>query len=103
MSAPSKPRVDGVRQRIEQLNAMQPIIEKAEAAALADTRARLAEEQRKRLGRALGSLLKNSMQFSAVTPMPPPHSDALRQPVPKLPVYSPMHRETWQTAAALSG
>jgi hypothetical protein len=59
--SPEQAALDGVRQRIEQLNAMQPII-----AALADTRARLAEEQRKRLGRALGSLLKNSMQFSAL-------------------------------------
>jgi predicted nucleic acid-binding Zn-ribbon protein len=57
--------VDAARQRIDQFKAMLPVIERVEAQALAETRAKLAEEQRKRLARALRDLLKHSMSFSA--------------------------------------
>ena len=57
--------MDAARRRVEELNLLLAMIERAEAEALAETRARLADEQRKRLERALRDLLKHSMQFSA--------------------------------------
>jgi hypothetical protein len=62
---PEQAAVDAARQHIDQLQAMLPFVERAEAQALAETRARLAEEQRRRLERALRDLLKHSMHFSA--------------------------------------
>jgi hypothetical protein len=61
---PEHDAVNAARRRIDGLQAGLPLIERAEAQALAETRARLAEEQRKRLERALGALLKHSMYFS---------------------------------------
>ena len=60
---PEQAAVDAARQRIGQLNAMLPVIERVEAQALAETRAKLAEEQRKRLARALRDLLRRMPQF----------------------------------------
>jgi hypothetical protein len=56
--------VDAARLRVSQLKAMLPLFERAEAEALAATRAKLAEEQRKLLERALRDLLKHSLSFS---------------------------------------
>jgi hypothetical protein len=61
---PEHDAVNAARRRIDGLQAVLPLMARAEAQALAETRARLAEEQRKRLERALGALLKHSMYFS---------------------------------------
>jgi hypothetical protein len=62
--SPEQDAVDAARQRVEQLKAMLPVIEELEAAALAGTRATLADDQRRGLERALRDLLKHSMSFS---------------------------------------
>ena len=57
--------MDAARRRVEELNLLLPLVERAEAEALAETRAKLDEERRKRLSRALRELLKHSLSFSA--------------------------------------
>jgi hypothetical protein len=52
------------RARVEQLKAMLPIVEKIETDAVVAARAKLAEEQRRRLERELRDLAKAAMQFS---------------------------------------
>jgi hypothetical protein len=56
--------VDAARQRVAQLQAMLPIAENAEQAALNETRAKLAQEQRRRLAKELEGLIKPVLQFS---------------------------------------
>jgi hypothetical protein len=56
--------VGAARQRADQLRAMLPILEKAEAAALEETRARLAAEQRKKLEKELQRLLREALSFA---------------------------------------
>jgi hypothetical protein len=62
--SPEQDAVDAARQRIGQLHAMLPIVENAEQAALDETRAKLAEEKRRRLAKELEGLIKPVLQFS---------------------------------------
>jgi hypothetical protein len=63
--SPEQDAVDAARRTVDQLKAMLPVIEQKEAAALAGTRAKLGDDQRRRLEKALRDLLKHSMSFSA--------------------------------------
>jgi hypothetical protein len=64
-AGPEQAAVEAARRRIEQLNAMLPIVEKAEAQALEAARAKLAEEQRRRMAKELKGLVIAALQFSA--------------------------------------
>ena len=56
--------VEAARLRVEALKVMLPLVEKAEADALAEVRAKLANEQHKRQERALNDLIKQALHFS---------------------------------------
>jgi hypothetical protein len=62
--SPEQDAVDAARRTVDQLKAMLPVIEELEAAALAGTRATLADDQRRGLERSLRDLLKHSTAFS---------------------------------------
>jgi hypothetical protein len=62
--SPEQTAVFAARQRVEQLEAMLPIAENAEQAALEETRAKLAQEQRRRLAKELEGLIKPVLHFS---------------------------------------
>jgi uncharacterized protein (DUF849 family) len=61
---PEQAAVDAARQRIEQLRALLPAVEKREQETLAETRARLAADQRRGLERALRQMTKEALSFS---------------------------------------
>ena len=53
------------RRRVEELELVLPVIERAEAEALAATRAQLDQERRRRLERELRALVTEAMRFTA--------------------------------------
>jgi hypothetical protein len=62
--SPERDAVDAAGRRAEELELLLPLVEKRETEALAETRAKLVEEQRKKLSRVLRELLKHSLSFS---------------------------------------
>jgi hypothetical protein len=61
---PEQDALEAARRTIDQLSALLPIVENAERAALDETRAKLAEEKRRRLAKELEGLIKPVLQFS---------------------------------------
>jgi hypothetical protein len=61
---PEQDAVHSARQTVDQLKSMLPVVEELEKAALAGTRSKLAEDQRRLLEKALKDLLRNSIVFS---------------------------------------